>query len=757
MSYPVDNGINSGSINNHTQHPYPYAYPQPQQRHQLPQHGQHHHQQQQATPCFGLVSPFHNDNNSSNNNHNTNTQHPQSTFPVNPAYNRPSFGLGSSAYVAIPPGALAPQEQDTSLTNTAVPPPKLLPWDSQSGTSSRQHAGLTTGTSLYQPDMRYIKGPLDVLNAEQYDDGRYTARRGLYKPEAHVLSTATATSNPKKRGRKVSQNDRIEPIEEIKRARGRPRLEPGDHQDMKERRKEQIRMAQRAYRYRKETTINHLAAKVAGLEAGNHELNADFQKVMEYVNKHDIAAQNPELGRRLQQFQSTLTRRCSETASPGDDDTASDAKPRGDSALPHRSQMNSQTRSSRLESQSSASLPTTQQPQPLLGGIIVTHEPETQPVIPDSAHPSDASIEDGTLTFVRMANIDNASFGYPMSFLDSSMQTPWSLPWEPLSMLDSGAYLERTFGRRLHRRTTERAAKLLSIPDLPIEAILRVFGFVIHYASLDEIKQRIKSTLSRGADEDMNAYAQPFHHVGGSGTHFASGAKTIAFPEGAPFPNSGFGMGPFNEKTTTVRDDLLDHLQHAKLPGWEGEWFDAYEVEQYLAQQSISLPQGGGDGYVDIPPGEFYDNPLEGSQTKRNNGGSTGNVQGGSMRNNPAYPSPGSSIESMLSVPAQTDLWSSGSLGPEYLASMSDNISSVIAYHNTGSLGFPDSSQYGYAASSNAMNLVTSQARNKRVWFSVDKFIESLGAKCTCVGKGPAFRKKDVVTAFWEATKPGSE
>ncbi|KAI0517984.1 hypothetical protein F5B22DRAFT_87019 [Xylaria bambusicola] len=759
MSYPVDNGINSGPINNHTQHPYPYPYPQSQQRHQLPQHGQplpQQQQQQQATPSFGLVSPFHNDNSGGNDNNNTYTQNPQSTFPLNPAYNRSSFGLGSSAYGAVPPGALAPQEQDTSLTNTAVPPPKPLSWDSQSGTSSHQHAGLSIGTSSYQPDMRYIKGPLDVLNAEQYNDGRFTGTRGLYKPEAHALPTAAAASNPKKRGRKVSQNDRVEPVEEIKRARGRPRLEAGDHQDMKERRKEQIRMAQRAYRYRKETTINHLAAKVAGLEAGNHEVNADFQKLMEYVNKHDIATQNPELGRRLQQFQSTLTQRCPETASPGDDDTASDAKPREDSALPDQSQMKSQTPSSRLESQSSASLPTTQ-PQPLLGGIIVTHEPEAQPVILDSAHPSDASIEDGTLTFVRMANIDNASFGYPLNFLDSSMQTPWSLPWEPLSILDSGAYLERTFGRRLHRRTTERAAKLLSIPDLPVEAILRVFGFVIHYASLDEIKQRIKSTLSRGADEDMNAYAQPFHHVGGSGTHFAGGAKTIAFPEGAPFPNSGFGMGPFNEKTTTVRDDLLDHLQHAKLPGWEGEWFDAYEVEQYLAQQSISLPQGGGDGYVDIPPGEFYDNPLEEPQAKSSNGGSSGGMQGGPVRNNPAYPSPGSSIEGLLSVPAPTDLWSPGSLGPDYLASMSDTMSSAIAYHNTGSLGFADASQYGYAASSSAMNLVSSQARNKRVWFSVDKFIESLGAKCTCVGKGPAFRKKDVVAAFWEAAKPGPE
>ena len=249
----------------------------------------------------------------------------------------------------------------------------------------------------------------------------------------------------------------------------------------------------------------------------------------------------------------------------------------------------------------------------------------------------------------------------------------------------------------------------------------------------------------------MNAYAQPFHHVGGSGTHFGPGAKTITFPEGAPFQSSGFGMGPFNEKTTAVRDELLDRLQHAKLPGWEGEWFDSYEVEQFLAQQSISLPQGGGEGYVDIPPGEFYDNPLEerqqqNPQTKNNSSDSSSdsNMQGGSMgtasvaeglsmpsqqqmgrNNNAPYPSSVSSIEGMLSIPAPADLWSSGTIGSNYLATMpSNNISSVMAYHGAGALGFPDS--YGYSASpSAAINLVSGHMRNKRVWFSVDKFIES--------------------------------
>ncbi|KAI0536924.1 hypothetical protein GGR58DRAFT_514184 [Xylaria digitata] len=709
----------------------------------------------------------------------SNTHHRPPDFPVAHQYNNPSFNLSVPSYGAIPHTALVAQEQDTSPTSATVLPPKI-PWYPEPGTSSQQQDGLITSASSYQSDMRYIKGPLDVLNAEQYDDGRFTGRRGMYKPEAHVLSSATSTSNPKKRGRKASQNDHIEPVEEIKRARGRPRLETGNHQDMKERRKEQIRVAQRTYRNRKENTIIKLEEKVAGLEASNHEVNATFQNLlMEYVEKNSITAKIPELGRRLQQFQAVLMQRCSEVANPGDNKVTPEAKASTDDAVqPNQSQLETRAVSNRLESEATPLSATqhTQQPQQLLGGIIVTHEPESQAVTQDSAQTSVSLLEDGSYTFVRMANLENASFGY-VELMDNAVQHPW--PWDSLPMPSSGAFLERTLSRRLHRRTTERAAKLLDMKDPPYDAMHRVFGFVRNYSPLENIRQRITSVLSRGPDEDMNAYAQPFHNIGGSGTHFASDAKNMSFPGGggAPFPNSGFGMGPFNEKTTMVRDELLDALQHTKFPGWQGEWFDSYEVEQYLAQKSISLPQGG-DGYVEIPPGEFYNNPLvdEASTTDSSLRGSVSgkadsdfNVpsnigEGPSMHStaqtmvrNTQYLSPVSSIDTMLSIPATADIWPSVPMNSDFLAmsqTMSGNMSSLLTYHNSTSLGFPNSSQF---YSSPAMDLVSGQNRNKRVWFSVDKFIESLGSKGTCVGRGPAFRKEHVVAAFWEAAKPGPE
>ncbi|KAJ8128578.1 hypothetical protein O1611_g5056 [Lasiodiplodia mahajangana] len=759
MSNPADNDIDPGTINNHPQHPYGHA---------LAQHGHFQQQQQHHPQYFSQVPPLHDVSNS---------HHPQSSFPAIPPS---TFNVGIPSYGSIPSSTLVPQvpqEQDHGLAGGAALSHKLT-WNSEPGPSSRQQGGLTGATQglttdipSYEPDMRYIKGPLEVLDAEQYDDGRYASKRRLSKSTVHVHATATTAPNPKKRGRKVSQNEQAEPVEETKRARGRPRLETGDQQDMKERRKEQIRLAQRAYRNRKETAITELEAKVAELEASNAEVNATFKNlVMDYVGKNALSAQIPELGRRLHQFQAVLNQRYSEAADNNGDTAASDAKLPVDSSL--------QSEQSQLESQVTNDGPAhaTQQSQQLLGGIIVTHEPESQAISQDLTHPMSSSLEDGSYTLVKMPNPDNASFGFNIGFMDGSVPAQWSLAqWESLPVLASGAFLEKTFSRRLHRRTTEKAAQLLAMDNPPYDTMHRVFGFVRNYATLENIRWRVATVLSRSANEDLNAYGQPFHQIGGSGTHFGGNAKNATFPSGAPFPNAGIGMGPFNEKTTAVGDELLDVLQRSMFPGWQGEWFDSYDVEQFLAQKSINLPRSG-DGYIDIPPGEFYDNPLNdqsstskssmrGSSSGRANsdfnispGGISMNPNQQTMGGNVPYPSPVSSIDSVLPIPAAADMWPSVSMGSDYLAmsqAMSGTMPSLLAYHNPASLGFPDSSHFGYTSPN--MDLMGGQARNKRVWFSVEKFIEVLGSKATCLGKGPAFRKQDIVTSFWEAVKPPPE
>ncbi|KAI1826783.1 hypothetical protein F4861DRAFT_46085 [Xylaria intraflava] len=821
MSHPLGDDIGNpgGSINNHPQSPgYPYLQQahrpyqhQHQHQHQLQppqshqphhqqhheqhheqqheQHHQHHHQHHQQQHHQSLhqypdqASYFSNTNDDHNNTH-----HP-SAFPAAQPGSRSAFNLGFSSYAAVPGGALTTQasrEQGANPIDGAISvfPHKSIR-DPRLENLSHQRGGLTTatngpalGNSPYQSDMRYIRGHLDALNAEQYRDGKFANKCGVFKPETHVLTAANANTvaNSQKRGRKLSLDERDEPVEEVKRARGRPRLETGAHQDMKERRKEQIRLAQRAYRNRKETAIVELEAKVAALQASNAEIKATFQSLlMEFVDRHAITAQVPELGRRLQKFQAVLQQQVSDVAGLQSDGVRPHAELSVDNSLQMDTSVSTRKSADNNGSTSQALVaPVTQQPQRLFGGIIVTYEPECQTMAQASMPNLDSAL-DGSYTYVKMASIENASFFQDMSFLDKAVPTQWSLPQcESLPMPASGAYLERMFSRRLHRRTTEKAATLLAMESPPYDTMHRVFGFVRNYASLENIRQRIKSTLTRNADEDLDAYTQPFHHVGGSGTHFITDAKSPSCSSGAPFPNSGFGMGPFNERTTAVRDELLDMLQRSTFPGWQGEWFDSYDVERYLEEKSIKLPPGG-DGYVEIPPGDFYHNPLEerASPTKHSSQELVSKKTASDFNMSPDVsdgismqtvvhsslsPLSGSSVDSMLSIPTTTAVWPPGSMASDFMGSsltMPGTVSPLPAYNNAATLGFPNSPHFVYAPQT--ISPVGGQVRSKRVWFSVEKFIEALGTKATCVGRGPAFRKNDVILAFWEATGPEPE
>ncbi|KAI8631186.1 hypothetical protein F5Y19DRAFT_473585 [Xylariaceae sp. FL1651] len=762
MSHTADNDTNSESINNHVQYPHPH----------YPQQHQHQHQQHfvQSNTQF------------------TNTPAHSQNVLLNPSLRRSTFNFSAPSCPSNPYAALVPQVlqgQDTSPSSVTVSSQQPT-WGLGPELLSKQQNGLVgaapslpPGVSSYQPDMRYLQGPLDILNAEQYDDGhgRYAKRRGPSKVENNALSAIKVISNPKKRGRKTSQNDHLEPEEETKRARGRPRLDIVDHQDLKERRKEQIRLAQRAYRERKETAITVLEKQVAELRANNDEIRDAFQSMLlDYANKHGVLARVPELGQRLQKFQALLTQKCSDVGSPQSDE-ATEVKPSDDAFQVDHALSGNITAEDEAAPQD-ATLPVSQQPQPLFGGIVVTHEPEVHSVSQDVSV-LDSSLNDdlGNYTVVKLPSYDNASFAFDLNVLNSMQDYMPSSPWNSLAIPFSGAHLENTLARRLHRRATEKAADLLHMENPPFRVMHRVFGFVTNYDSLDDICQRLKDTLDRRASEDLNAYGQPFHHIGGAGTHFAGDTKAMSYSSGAPFPNAGFGMGPFNEKTTEVSNKHLDALQRTELPGWKGEWFDSYDVQKYLDSKHITLPQGGG-GYVLIPPGDFYHNPTEGQSTAKKglevsvpakeapNFGIFPSVGDGisipsalqTTGRNVQYPSPVSSVDSMLSISASTDVWPSGSMGTDFLGisqATPNNMPSLLAYDASATLGYPEPSQFVY--SSSGMNHISSQTSMKRVWMSVDKFIEQLISRATCVGRGPAFRKEDIMTAFWEAVRPEPE
>ncbi|KAJ5899285.1 hypothetical protein N7495_004029 [Penicillium taxi] len=104
------------------------------------------------------------------------------------------------------------------------------------------------------------------------------------------------------------------------RKRGRPRTVTDD-QEVPERRRKQLRVAQQAYRRRKETTINNLQTRVHELEAGIEDLSQSFLTFSNLLLGEDLLSSHPRVASALQK----ITQLCVALARQGCDDT--DATP----------------------------------------------------------------------------------------------------------------------------------------------------------------------------------------------------------------------------------------------------------------------------------------------------------------------------------------------------------------------------------------------------------------------------------------------
>ncbi|KAJ5125579.1 uncharacterized protein N7443_008647 [Penicillium atrosanguineum] len=99
------------------------------------------------------------------------------------------------------------------------------------------------------------------------------------------------------------------------RKRGRPRTVTDD-QDVPERRRKQLRVAQQAYRRRKENTINDLQTRVQEMEEGIEEISQCFLSFSNLLIQEDLLARYPRIASALQ----NITRQCVALAKQGCDE-----------------------------------------------------------------------------------------------------------------------------------------------------------------------------------------------------------------------------------------------------------------------------------------------------------------------------------------------------------------------------------------------------------------------------------------------------
>ncbi|CAG8892326.1 unnamed protein product [Penicillium egyptiacum] len=106
------------------------------------------------------------------------------------------------------------------------------------------------------------------------------------------------------------------------RKRGRPRTVTDD-QEVPERRRKQLRLAQQAYRKRKETTIGNLQNRVHELETGIENISHSFLSFSSLLIEEELLSQYPHIASALQ----NITQQCVSLAKAGSDDPTEGALP----------------------------------------------------------------------------------------------------------------------------------------------------------------------------------------------------------------------------------------------------------------------------------------------------------------------------------------------------------------------------------------------------------------------------------------------
>lgn len=176
----------------------------------------------------------------------------------------------------------------------------------------------------------------------------------------------------------------------------------------------------------------------------------------------------------------------------------------------------------------------------------------------------------------------------PRSFSDKiSQHMDASLNTKTLSPSYTYSFEEVSFARRLMRATLEAGFLLLCNSDVHPALLNYIFKLSLPYMKLDEIRARFKTILARSVTEDLDWYATPFLHLGGAGTHYQ---RRDAQGEPIPLKNTWTvrQIGPLDKRmirTESVANGQVQDLEGIDLAGFEGEWFDAYDVQGYLEEQ----------------------------------------------------------------------------------------------------------------------------------------------------------------------------
>ncbi|OHW90378.1 bZIP transcription factor [Colletotrichum incanum] len=635
----------------------------------------------------------------------------------------------------------------------------------------------------------FMENPeLSILNAESYDDGmsKFHAPRRLPSGRSRKVTDDEPVRSKKRTKAQSSEAGDLEE-EEKKRSRGRPRLDTND-ETAKDRRRTQIRLAQRAYRNRKESAIQSLEKKVDELRRTNEEMSKEFMKLYDFAVSKGMHESTPEFGLQLQatteKFVSLARRTSEEPEKDGDPPASQD----NEGEVPEVSPTSGREKHSDKSGSPDAAKPA----ETMYGGFIVSHDEAPLHSTPHSgalsavhttswagsqSHTPHSTLTHAPLGYeiVTEPTPDNASFPIGMS-MEHSLDQAGSLnlsdqPFSEtlfsiLSAPSSYAYQERTFGRRLQRSTLEKAYLLVRMRNPPPALINSAFGFCLLFEPMERIVERVTNCLKANERETMFNWKFPFLHLGGGGTWFEemNEMNAPAYPRAVaprrPVGNQGtaaphrqqvdsvFGMGPWDAETEEMRDLRVEEEMaklRTSLPGFEGDFYDPDEVEWVLRQRGVVIPPAADFVTAEIDPADFSTETACG-----------GRAFGTTTQNNVTDIVNGLSSAGTDPKEKIAREWLGVNVRPTAASdiNLDDARSAVHANAAPPTQLDIDPSLRGEAFGlGEDLSRQASNARSRKrlVTINVGVLVQEIGLKSVCLGRSPAVRPRDLNLAFWSS------
>ena len=466
----------------------------------------------------------------------------------------------------------------------------LIPGYDSDNSRPKRKVAPTTDPSQYYGGIVFRASP----SSKSHDNDSSSA-----EPEA-------PPERPKKRPKKSKNAEDDANDDPSKKQRGRPRLDTQD-ENAADRRRTQIRLAQRAYRHRKETTIVALKQRVGELQGTIEKMNTTFLTLHDNLVDAGIANRHNFLASQLQAASDefiTLSKVTDEDYE--DEETQKIAEMTGNEKGSRPSQFSNEPLQSGSQKQSQSSQATPQ--------LSLSDDADIEEL--PSTHPYAYMNTDGWVGMQQdlmqfNVQVPEATMSveqlYSKQSQSSALTNPPTLE-KPLSSpgnfgFYTYSFQETTFARRLHRMTMERAFRNLTNPSIDPEYLKRAFRFTFCFSNRKRMLHRFQQMLKRKAGESLENWNVPFFHIGGAGTHYPrrdQDGKPI-YPPNMLAPEKAFGdqFGPraWIEVETPREGSTQEILESI---GFGGQWFDPHDVEEYLKTKGIYID--GQSSFIEIDP-----------------------------------------------------------------------------------------------------------------------------------------------------------